>query len=52
LAARLRLLLRSPEERLTMGANARARVRDNFSIAQMTENFGKLYDELLGETRT
>jgi glycosyltransferase involved in cell wall biosynthesis len=52
LAARLRLLLRSPEERLTMGANARARVRDHFSIAQMTENFGKLYDELLGETRT
>ena len=52
LAARLRLLLRSPEERLTMGANARARVRDHFSLAQMTENFGKLYDELLGETRT
>jgi glycosyltransferase involved in cell wall biosynthesis len=52
LTARLRLLLRSPEERLRMGANARARVRDHFSLAQMTENFGKLYDELLGETRT
>jgi len=52
LAARLRLLLRNPEERLTMGANARARVRDHFGLAQMTENFGKLYDELLGETRT
>jgi glycosyltransferase involved in cell wall biosynthesis len=51
LAARLRLLLRSPEERLTMGAKARARVRDHFSLAQMTENFGKLYDELVGEAR-
>jgi glycosyltransferase involved in cell wall biosynthesis len=51
LAARLRHLLRSPEEQLRMGANARARVRDHFSLAQMTENFGKLYDELVGEAR-
>jgi hypothetical protein len=30
-----------------MGAAAQARVRDHFSLAQMVESFGKLYDELL-----
>jgi glycosyltransferase involved in cell wall biosynthesis len=52
LAARLHLLLSNPEQRLSMGAAAAVRVRDHFSLAQMTENFSRLYDELLGETRT
>jgi glycosyltransferase involved in cell wall biosynthesis len=52
LASRLRLLLCNPELRLSMGVAGYARVRDHFSAAQMTENFAKLYDELLDETRT
>jgi len=47
LTSRIRLLLNSPEQRLAMGAVARARVQDHFSLAQMCENFGKLYEELL-----
>jgi glycosyltransferase involved in cell wall biosynthesis len=47
LAARLQPLLRDPEQRRSMGAAAAARVRDHFSLAQMTENFSNLYDELL-----
>jgi glycosyltransferase involved in cell wall biosynthesis len=52
LVSRLRLLLRNPEQRRSMGAAAQARVRDHFSAAQMMENFAQLYEELLGETRT
>jgi glycosyltransferase involved in cell wall biosynthesis len=47
LVSRLRLVLCDPEGRLTIGAAAQARVRDHFSLAQMTNAFGKLYDELL-----
>jgi glycosyltransferase involved in cell wall biosynthesis len=47
LASRIRLLLNNPEQRLAMGAAAQRRVRDHFSLAQMVESFGKLYDELL-----
>jgi len=47
LTSRIRLLLNNREQRLGMGAAAQARVRDHFSLAQMTEGFGKLYDELL-----
>jgi glycosyltransferase involved in cell wall biosynthesis len=52
LAGQLRLLLGNPEQRLRMGAAAYARVRDHFSVAQMTQNFADLYDELLGDKRT
>jgi glycosyltransferase involved in cell wall biosynthesis len=47
LASRVGLLLNDPERRQEMAAAAQARVRDQFSLAQMTESFGKLYDELL-----
>jgi glycosyltransferase involved in cell wall biosynthesis len=47
LASRLRLLLNNLELRLAMGTAAQTRVRDHFSLAQMTDNFRKLYDELL-----
>ena len=47
LASRIRLLLSNREQRLAMGAAAQARVQDHFSLAQMTESFSKLYDELL-----
>jgi glycosyltransferase involved in cell wall biosynthesis len=52
LASRLRLLLCNPELRISVGAAAHAHVRDHFNAAQMTGNFARLYDELLGETRT
>ena len=52
LVSRLRPMLRSPEQRRSMGAAAQARARERFNIAQMTENFSRLYDELLGETGT
>jgi glycosyltransferase involved in cell wall biosynthesis len=51
LASRLRLLLRNSELRLSVGAAAHAHVRDHFSAAQMTENFARLYDELLAQNR-
>jgi glycosyltransferase involved in cell wall biosynthesis len=49
LASRLRLLLRNPEQRLSMGATGYARVRDHFGLAPMVESFAQLYDELLNE---
>jgi glycosyltransferase involved in cell wall biosynthesis len=52
LTSRLRLLLGSPQQRLTMGAAGLARVRDHFSLAQMAASYTQLYDELLGETKT
>jgi len=52
LVFRLRPMLRNPEQRRSMGAAAQARVRDHFNLAQMAENFSRLYDELLGETGT
>ena len=52
LASRLRLLLSDSDLRLRMGSAGYARVRDRFSAAQMTENFGELYDELLNRPRT
>jgi glycosyltransferase involved in cell wall biosynthesis len=52
LVSRLRALLLNPEQRLSMGAAAQARVRDHFNLTQMTENFSRLYDELLGEAGT
>jgi len=52
LASRLRFLLCNPELRMSVGAAAHAHVRDHFNAALMTENFARLYDELLGETRT
>jgi glycosyltransferase involved in cell wall biosynthesis len=52
LVSRLRSLLLNPEQRLSMGAAAQARVRNHFNLATMTENFSRLYDELLGETGT
>jgi glycosyltransferase involved in cell wall biosynthesis len=52
LASRLRSLLLNPEHRLSMGAAAQARVRNHFNLTQMTENFSRLYDELLGEPGT
>jgi hypothetical protein len=33
--------------RFDVGAAAQTRLWDHFSLAQMTESFGKLYDELL-----
>ncbi len=51
LADRLRPLLSDPDLRLSMGSAGYARVRDHFSAAQMTEQFARLYDELLHETR-
>lgn len=50
LAFRLRSLLYNPEQRASMGAAAQARVRKHFNLTQMTENFSRLYDELLGES--
>jgi glycosyltransferase involved in cell wall biosynthesis len=47
LADRLRPLLSEPDLRLSMGAAGYERVRDHFSAAQMTEQFARLYDELL-----
>jgi glycosyltransferase involved in cell wall biosynthesis len=47
LAFRIRILLTSPEQRKVMGAAAQERVRDHFSLAQSTESFTRLYDELL-----
>jgi glycosyltransferase involved in cell wall biosynthesis len=52
LVHQLRSLLLNPEQRLSMGAAARTNVRNHFSLAQMTENFSRLYDELLGESGT
>lgn len=52
LVSRLRHLLCDPEGRLSIGAAAQARVRENFNLAQMTENFANLYDELLDDSRT
>ena len=52
LVSRLRSLLLNAELRLSMGAAAQARVRNHFNLATMTENFSRLYDELLGETGT
>jgi glycosyltransferase involved in cell wall biosynthesis len=49
LVARLRDLLLRPEQRLTMGAAAQARVREHFSVARMAQGFAGLYDELLHE---
>jgi glycosyltransferase involved in cell wall biosynthesis len=50
LASRLRLLLSNPHQRLEMGAAGQARVREHFSLAQMTQSFSNLYDELLSDT--
>jgi len=50
MASRIRLLLNNPEQRLGMAAAAQARVRDHFSIAEMTESFAKLYDDLLARS--
>ncbi len=47
LVSRLRALLSDPELRASMGAAGHARIRDHFSIAQMTRKFAQLYDELL-----
>ena len=49
LAYRVGLLLNNPGQRRAMGRAAQSRVRDHFSLAQMTEGFGNLYDELLTE---
>ena len=51
LTARLRLLLGNSELRQSVGAAAFARVRDHFNAAQMAKAFGRLYDELLGESQ-
>ena len=51
LACRLRPLICNPELRASLGTAGYARVRDHFTAAQMTANFTRLYDELLGETR-
>lgn len=52
LTERLRLLLSNSELRRTVGAAAFARVRDHFNAAQMATAFGRLYDELLGESQS
>lgn len=52
LVSRLRPLLCDPEQRQSMGAAGRDRVRDHFSLVQMTQDFTQLYDELVGETHT
>ena len=51
LVATLRPLLRDAGRRLSMGVAARARVQEHFSVKYMTENFARLYDQLLGNTR-
>jgi glycosyltransferase involved in cell wall biosynthesis len=50
LTARLRLLVGNSELRQSVCAAAFARVRDHFNAAQMAKAFGRLYDELLGES--
>jgi glycosyltransferase involved in cell wall biosynthesis len=50
LTARLRVLLGNSELCQSVGAAAFARVRDHFNAAQMANAFGRLYDELLGES--
>jgi glycosyltransferase involved in cell wall biosynthesis len=46
LAARVRDLLRSPEQRRAMGAAARTRVQENFSADRMVTELTALYDRL------
>ena len=50
LIGRLRSLLSNPDLCQSVGAAGHARVRDHFKASQMTENFVRLYDKLLGLT--
>jgi glycosyltransferase involved in cell wall biosynthesis len=47
LTRRLRLLVADPERRRTMGAAARERVRNHFSVDRMVADVAALYDSLI-----
>jgi glycosyltransferase involved in cell wall biosynthesis len=48
LANKLSALLRSPEQRRTMGSAARARIASTYSARRMAQRYAEVYDAVLG----